>query len=912
MALETYTRKRNFKSTPEPSAKVPKKGKGDLQFVVQKHRASRLHYDFRLECNGVLLSWAVPKGPSFKVADKRLAMMVEDHPFDYKDFEGIIPSGYGAGEVIIWDKGTYVPVKTDGSPADSRKTAEETVNEGVKAGKLVLRMDGERLIGEWTLVKLKKPKAKNEWLLIKHKDEYASDQDITEEDTSVVSGLTLQDLADGVKGGAAGARKKVARSESKSAPTTSEKKLTSDAKASISPMLATLAKETFSRPGWIYEPKLDGVRAIAFVSKGRVKMFSRNALDLTAKYPPVRASLEKQSGDLVLDGEVVALDQNGRPSFQLLQNIASHPKGAQKIPIVYYVFDLLQYNGKLLTAEPLTKRKAKLASILKESDSIRLLKDLQCDGEEAFALCVKQGLEGIVAIKADSKYEIGRRSPNWLKVKSHSSEEFNICGFTPGTGGRAKTFGALVLGYYDQNKKLVYAGRVGTGFDGAMLNQLMKSMKPLMTEKSPFQEKLNLGARVTWLKPSLVAEVKFMEWTSDKLLRAPVFLRIRDDIEPKKTGASVSQTKATVKSTKNAKTAKSAPPAQGKVMLDQLENGKESGKIEVDGHIIQFSNLNKILWPGTKKFPPASKRDYANYLASACPEILRHLKDRPITLKRYPNGAEGQSFFQKHWEHELPDFVDSIEYFSETNKKDERFLLCNNRATLLWLAQIADLELHAVHSRIEREPDARHLTGKLTGSVKNIESSVLNYPDYLVIDLDPYVYSAKQSKEIEPELNKEGFTKTCQVALILKEMLDHLEIEAFVKTSGKTGLHIYIPIKRTVDYDTVRDIAHKIGEFMQKQSPDDITLDWAVKKRTGKIFFDYNMNARGKTLASAYSPRASLEASVSAPLNWDELGHVYPTDFTIFTMPARIKQVGDLWSDILTHKNDLSAKFNKK
>jgi bifunctional non-homologous end joining protein LigD len=909
--LETYSRKRNFKSTPEPSAKIPKKGQGDLIFVVQKHQASHLHYDFRLECKGVLLSWAVPKGPSYKVADKRLAMMVEDHPYDYKDFEGIIPSGYGAGQVIVWDKGTYVPVDKDGNRATSRKKAEEIVTEGVKAGKLVIVMAGERLVGEWTLVKLKKPKAKNEWLLIKHTDEYASDEDITEEDTSVVSGLTLQDLADGVKDGT-GKSKRVARSTSKSAPSKNGKKSSLDSGASIKPMLATIAKESFSRSGWIYEPKLDGVRAIAYISRGRVKMFSRNALDLTAKYPPVRASLEKQSGDLVLDGEVVALDKNGRPSFQLLQNIASHPKSAEKIPIVYYVFDLLQYNGKVLTEEPVTKRKAKLESVLKESASVRYLKDLQCDGEEAYALCVKQGLEGIVAKKADSKYEIGRRSPNWLKVKSHSSEEFNVCGFTSGTGGRAKTFGALVLGYYDKNGKLVYAGRVGTGFDASMLSTLMKAMRPLISEKSPFQEKINLGSAVTWLKPNLVAEVKFMEWTSDKLLRAPVFLRLREDIEPEKTGASVSQPTPTKKTAKSATKEKTAPAAKGKVMLDQIESGKESGKIEVDGHTIQYSNLNKVLWPGTKKFPKATKRDYVNYLASACPEILAHLKDRPLTLKRYPNGVEGQSFFQKHWEHELPEFVESVEYFSEHNNKDGQFILCNNRATLLWLAQIADLELHAVHSRIDKEPDAKHLTGKLTGSVQNVESSILNYPDYLVIDLDPYVYSATQSKELEPELTKQGFAKASEVALTLKEMLDHLEIEAFVKTSGRTGLHIYVPIKRKVDYDTVRDIAHKIGEFLQKGSPDDITLDWAVKKRTGKIFFDYNMNARGKTLASAYSPRASLEATVSAPLAWEELGHVYPTDFTIFTMPARIKKVGDLWADILSHKNDLSAKFNKK
>jgi bifunctional non-homologous end joining protein LigD len=735
--LETYSHKRNFKSTPEPSAKIPKGRRGELQFVVQKHQASHLHYDFRLECNGVLLSWAVPKGPSFNTSDKRLAMMVEDHPFDYKDFEGVIPSGYGAGEVIIWDKGTYAPV-VDQKVASSRKNAEALVAEGVKAGKLTFVMQGERLRGEWALVKLKKPKAKNEWLLIKHNDEFASTKDITAEDTSVISGRTLEDLAGGVKS-AARAKKRSSLVKDKNSPAKMSPKTTPQAKAeksgtdsleSFSPMLATLSKDAFSRTGWIYEPKLDGVRAIAAVSNGKVKLLSRNSLDLTAKYPFVRSSLEEQTGDLVLDGEVVALDQKGRPVFQLLQNIASHSKGADKIPIVYYVFDLLKYNGKVLTGEPLTKRKAKLASILKETASLRFLKDLDCDGETAFALCVKQGLEGIVSKKADSKYEIGRRSSNWLKVKTHSSEELNICGFTAGTGGRSKTFGALLLGYYDDDKNFVYAGRVGTGFDAELLNKLMKLMKPLISQKSPFQKKVSLDSRVTWLKPSLVAEVKFMEWTSDKLLRAPVFLRIREDIEPKKTGSSLSRTRL-------------APPPQAKQgrdvvkVAEQLESGKDSGKIEIEGHVIQFTHLNKILWPGTKKFPPASKRDYVNYMTQAKDEILRHLKDRPITLKRYPNGAQAQSFFQKHWEHELPEFVESVQYFAETNNKDDTFLLCNNQPTLLWLAQIADLELHIVHCRIDPAPDALHLTGKLTGSVKNIERSVLNYPDYLGWTLIP-------------------------------------------------------------------------------------------------------------------------------------------------------------------------------
>jgi bifunctional non-homologous end joining protein LigD len=901
--LEDYSRKRNFKSTPEPSGKVTKSGRGPLQFVVQKHRASHLHYDFRLECNGVLLSWAVPKGPSYNPSDKRLAMQVEDHPSDYKDFEGVIPSGYGAGEVIVWDRGTYYPMTEKKETGNDRKSNEKLVTEGIKAGKLTIFLEGERLRGEWALVKMKKPKSKNEWLLLKHNDEFASDEDIAAEDTSIITGVTLSDLASGGGGKArssGSAQKRVPAKNSTRAKTKN-----TDPPKSISPMLATLASGPFSRAGWIYEPKLDGVRAIAFVLNGKVRLFSRNGLDITDKYPPVKVGLERQSGDLILDGEIVALDKEGRPVFQLIQNIASRASAKDKAPIIYYAFDMLACAGKSMVDESLTKRKRKLESVLKENESVRLLKELQCDGETAFAVCVKQGLEGIVAKKTESKYEVGRRSPNWLKVKSHNSEEFNICGYTAGTGGRAKTFGSLVLGYYDKAGKLTYAGRVGTGFDTAMLSELMKLMKPLVSESSPFKEKINAGGRVTWLKPKLVAEVKFMEWTSDKLLRAPVFLRIREDIEPDKTGASISTRTTGSKQ-------KSNPNKADNDINAAIVGNRDSARCTVDGYEIEFSNLNKVLWPGTKKFPPATKRDYLNYMVHCADEILGQLKDRPITLKRYPNGVQGQSFFQKHWEHELPEFVETVGYFSETNNKNGTFLLCNNLPTLLWFVQIADLELHAVHTRIDRAPDARHLSGKLIDSVKNIESSVLNYPDYLVIDLDPYLYSKTQSKEIEPELNAQGFEKTCKVALKLKRLLDHLEIEAYVKTSGRTGLHVYVPIVRTIDYDTVREIAHKLGDFLLNESPDDITLDWAVKKRTGKIFFDYNMNVRGKTLASAYSPRSSLEATVSTPIDWSELGHIYPTDFTIFNMPERIKKVGDLWADILNHKNDLLLKINKK
>jgi bifunctional non-homologous end joining protein LigD len=341
-------------------------------------------------------------------------------------------------------------------------------------------------------------------------------------------------------------------------------------------------------------------------------------------------------------------------------------------------------------------------------------------------------------------------------------------------------------------------------------------------------------------------------------------------------------------------------------VLEMLEVEKEALSLEVDGHKISFSSLNKVLWPGLgRKYKPVTKRDYARYLCKVAPVLLAHLKNRPLTLIRYPNGVEGNRFFQKHWEHKVPEFVETITYFSEKENQDDEFLLCNNLPTLLWLAQIADLELHTVHTRIDPEPDAKDLPRTFTGSLENINKSLLNYPDYVVLDLDPYLYSGKEAANEEPELNKKGFKKVSELASMLKDILDSLGLKGFIKTSGKTGLHIYVPVVRNADNEELRAFAATLAKHCYEKNPKDVTIDWAVKKRTGKVFFDFNMNARGKTLASIYSPRNSILGTVSTPLNWDELGTVYPTDFTMDTVPDRLAEVGDLWEDILYEKNDL-------
>lgn len=929
--LNEYSKKRDFKKTPEPRPAARRSASGGLRFVIQKHAARRLHYDFRLEAGGVLLSWAVPKGPSLDPSDKRLAVRTEDHPFDYKDFEGIIPRGqYGAGEVIIWDEGTYIPEDGDGRP---KKELEKLVTDGIEKGKLSFKLEGKKLKGSWALVRLKTKKSDDDWLLLKHDDEYAATlRAVTELDHSVVSDRSIESLS--------------SDPDSQINEGTLADHLTGSRKArfpkSVSPMLAGLVDRPFTRQGWIYEPKLDGIRAVSFILNGQATLKSRGGLDLTDRYPSIAAQLSLND-KMVLDGEIVALDENSRPSFQLLQQRSGLSrrsdvdKAEQHIPVVYYVFDILYYGERDLMNAPLSQRKELLAKVLPPRKNVRLVVDLDCSGEEAFSICLKNGLEGIVAKSLDSRYEPGRRSKAWLKVKGTESAEFVICGYTKGTGVRSKTFGSLVLGYIE-NKKLHYAGNVGTGFDQKLMDRLLSMMKSLHSSKNPFAGEVKGKAEIKWLTPSLVAEIKYAEWTKDRILRSPVFMRLREDIEPAQTGpqemieagdvepsgmpkklsAAGHTGKTAGKRNQGAKLSKAdgkgkktpAPVRDESVdlaliddLVERLDNEKNSLTLKIDEHKISLTNLNKELWPGEKH--AITKRGYLSYLLKMASHLLPHLKDRLITLVRFPNGISGQRFYQKHWERNRPPFVETVNYYSEANAADQEYLMCNNLATLVWLAQIADLELHTAHSRVNPEPDALWLPDTFTGSVEKIESSLLNYPDFIVFDLDPYLYSGKEKKGEEPELHRKGFAKAGEIALALKDIFDTLNIKSYVKTSGKTGLHIYVPIVRNIDYDTVRNLAESFGRYIMKERPDDVTMEWSVKKRTGKVFFDHNMNARNKTLASIYSPRNHPFAPVSVPLRWDEVKTTYPLDFTVETVPDRLKEAGDLWEDILLHKNDL-------
>ncbi len=902
--LEAYDKKRDFARTAEPPPKHPPSGEGPLTFVVQKHAARQLHYDFRLELDGVLKSWSVPKGPSLDPKEKRLAVMVEDHPLDYASFEGVIAKGqYGAGEVIVWDNGTYSPDEAGALSFVDRGQAEERMRQGLADGKLSVLLRGRKLKSSWALVKMQR--GEHDWLLIKHKDERADpERDILAEDRSVISGLSIQDLKAGhrpepLERAAGGTRLSelpgVRRGETPNA---------------LAPMLATPAGAAFSDPDWVFEPKLDGVRTIAVLRDGAVRLLSRRGLDVARQYPSLAPEIARQPAEeLALDGEIVALDEEGRPSFELLQQRLNLTRDADirraeaEVPVLYFVFDLLYLDGYDLRAVPLEHRRAFLERVLSPTDRVQLLEQFSAEGEAAYQAAMQHGLEGVIAKRKDSTYQSGHRSPHWLKIKATLSDEFVVGGYTLGQGARADTFGALLIGQYNDGDRLIYCGSVGSGFDDRTLATLREQLDAMKSDTRPFVEDPPVKGPATWVRPERVAEVKFAQRTRDGLLRAPVFLRMRED----KPAKEVHRIEISANPKRQERPVGNSHPSEVQTVLEQLGERKERLQLRIEGHKIAVTNLDKELWPRRGRQRALTKRDLLVYLAQVSPLLLPHLRDRPLTLTRYPNGINAPHFYQKHLADPLPKFVETVQLFSSHNEGDQQYALCNNLPTLLWLGQLADLELHTWYSRVSPEPDGHHLTTKFAGSQKNIDGSLLNYPDFIVLDLDPYIYSGREAKGAEPELNRKAFTKTCEVALWLKEILDALSLSSFVKTSGRTGLHIYVPILRRLDYGAVRAAAETIGRFLLREHPREVSMDWAVEKRSGKVFFDHNQNARGKTLASVYSPRPLPEAAVSMPLLWDELKDIFPTDFAILTAPDRLAEVGDLWAGILDAKNDLEA-----
>ena len=892
--LQNYKGRRDFKRTSEPPADRGSAGEGPLTFVVQKHAARQLHYDFRLEVDGVLKSWAVSKGPSIDPKTKRLAVMVEDHPLDYSKFEGTIPRGdYGAGQVIVWDWGTYSPDENGELSFGDRTRAEERIRQGLTSGKLSISLRGEKLKGSWTLVKMQH--SDKNWLLIKHRDKHADPhRDILSEETSVISRLTIDDL----KSGHLPSRMELVTARPNDA--TGAVKAVFPSK--LSPMLASPTATPFSDEQWLFEPKLDGFRTLAFVNNGEVRLQSRRGFNVTEHYPALTESIKRQPvSQLILDGEIIALDLKGRLCFQCLQGYLKSINRIQAVQaeppsaIIYYVFDILYLDGYDLKEVSLKQRKELLHSVLDINQDVRLVEHFSVDGQAVYRAAIENGLEGVVAKRQDSLYEPGKRSTSWLKIKAVTSEEFVVGAFTQGKGNRVKTFGALLLGYYDDERNLRYAGNVGSGFDNDTLSKIKKQLGNISIKKSPFYTETEQTGGVTWVKPELVVEVRFAQWTRDNRLRAPVFLRVRDD----KLAASIHRVKFVEKVGKSLETASTDRPDASKHVLEQLANSKNSLIIEVEEQKVSLSNLNKALWPEVGGSRALTKRDLITYLMRVSPWLLPHLRDRPLTLSRYPNGIYGQHFFQKHYQL-VPGFVTTVSLSSHDTPRQE-YLLCNNLPTLLWLGQIVDIELHTWFSRVKPGPDF-----KADASVTGEADYYASYPDFIIFDIDPYIYSGKEAAGAEPELNRDAFSKTCQVALQLKQTLDSLSFPSFVKTSGQTGLHIFVPILRQLDFHGTRSAAETLSRFLLQLHPTEITVDWAVEKRKGKVFLDHNQNVRGKTLASIYSPRPNPEASVSVPLRWNELDKVYPTDFTILTAPDRLAKIGDLWVNILEAKIDMA------
>jgi bifunctional non-homologous end joining protein LigD len=893
--LDTYADKRSFTRTPEPGPQLPIARSGPLLFVVQKHAARRLHYDFRLEVDGVLKSWAVPKGPSLDPAEKRLAVETEDHPFAYASFEGVIPAKeYGAGNVIVWDCGVYSPDEGQRYSFGDREEAQARVRAELEAGKLSIFLRGEKLKGSFALVRTA---TDSQWLLIKHKDRFISlGSDILARSHSVLSDFKVEEAAS-----IDTSQRLDAERLAPSGPTEATPK-------KLSPMLAELGESVRSDPNWLYEPKLDGYRVLATVEGGNVRLVSRNGLDLTAPFPEVVAKLSTQAIDaIVLDGEIVALTADGKPSFNALQNraqlkTAKEIAAAQRAtPVAMVCFDLLHFAGTNLRAHTYVERRRYLAQCLLPSAHIQLIHASQ-DAEPLYAVAVEQGFEGIVAKRKDSIYQPGRRSQAWIKIKTTHSEEFVVGGYTRGKGAR-EAVGALLLGYW-KGKELHYVGHVGSGLTEPVIKKLLAQFSGLETKQSPFVDKPELHRPTTWLKPQLVVEVRFDDRTPDGFLRAPVFLRTRDEVaadsvrrEPQKRGA------------KPAKI--STPTNQIGEIVQQLNTKSKQLDLKIGATTVRLTNLDREYWSADKAagHPAVTKRDHIEYLARVSPYMLPHLRDRPLTMIRMPEGIHGERFFQKHWDHPLPEFVESTSVFSD--HKDERhdYLLANNLPTLLWLGQSGTLEFHVWHSRAIVAPDAATKLTDYSSSRESLEASVLNYPDYLVFDIDPYIYSGKEVQGAEPELNKKGFSVGKKVAFWIRALLSEMSLRALVKTSGKTGLHVFVPIERTVTFDGARQICEMVGRHVMKEHPKDITMEWAVVKRTGKIFIDYNMNVRGKTLNVAYSPRGVSGAPISMPLTWEELEAAEPMDFTMGNVLPRLEKMGDRWHDALLAKQSLAKAF---
>jgi bifunctional non-homologous end joining protein LigD len=829
--------------------------------------------------DGVLKSWAVPKGPSINPKIKRLAVVVEDHPFDYLHFEGTIPKGnYGAGTVIVWDTGSY--------------SSREPVLKQIEEGKVTVELYGNKLKGLFKLVKTRK---ENQWLLIKAQDRFASQDDLTVlSPESVLSSKTNADMESEPEA-ILGSRSKFSKkSNSASKKARSEEYPGHNLFPKIKPMLAYPFEKAFDNEQWVFEVKWDGVRALLFKKDREIKIQSRNGNNITPQYPEVvnAAKLSLQDCDsAIIDGEIVVLNEDGIPDFHTHQH-RMHIQSTQEImamsvehPSTYYVFDILYKDDHNVEGLGYLERRELLSSNLKTNDTIKISEFIEEKGTAILASSKKLKLEGIVAKHKSSIYREGIRSRDWLKIKNTKTQDCVIIGYTEGLGSRVKHFGSLVLAVYSANeKKLKFAGHAGTGFNDETLSEIYSKLKGLNIKSMPIDKIPYLNRETTWLEPVLVAEVKFDDWTADGILRAPVFLRLREDKKPQE---------CVIEADKPIK----AFSQVGNDPKNIPGNIKPNNNSQNKGNV-PLTNTNKVFWKATKQHRAFLKGDLIEYYDKISETILRHLEDRPLSLSRYPNGISGKFFYQKDWDQKKPDFVTTAKIHSEHRGESINYVICNNRETLLWVANLGCIEMHPWYSRIND-------FGSCNGSTKLYEEKCgLNFPDFILFDLDPYIYSGKEKKGAEPQYNIAGFKAAVDIAHELEDIFKDLKIKSYVKTSGKSGIHIYVPVANIYTYEQTKSFAETIAKIMANKLPQKVTLEWSTSKRKDKVFFDYNQNARGKTIASVYSLRPTVDANVSMPVDWKNIDEILPTDFTIMNVPDIIRKK-DAWQGIFSDKQDI-------
>ncbi|HEX5041298.1 MAG TPA: DNA ligase D [Candidatus Polarisedimenticolaceae bacterium] len=870
MALDTYRKKRRFDRTPEPEGDAkPRAGDDEhLAFVIQKHDATRLHYDFRLELDGVMKSWAVPKGPSLDPAVKRMAVHVEDHPIEYNTFEGVIPKGeYGGGPVLLWDRGRWIP--------------EEDPRAGYKKGTLKFRLEGEKLHGSWALVRTnfgnRGRDGKESWLLIKHRDDAAepgAKTDVVDAlPESVVSGRTIEEIGPSfhrkaaVKKAAPASKARARKTApvpdaAASAVSTAALKALPGARAAklpamLSPELATLVEDAPGGDDWIHEIKYDGYRALCRIQDGEARLITRQGNDWTDRFGSLgEAAARLPVKEAWLDGEVVALSPDGRTSFGALQEALGNAGKADALQ--YFLFDVPYLDGFDLTGVPLTERKRVLATLLHvafgQVGRIRYSDHVEGQGPAFFEQACRHRLEGVLSKRAASTYAVGKRTRDWLKVKCLETREFVIAGWTDPERSRTG-FGSLVLGEYEGKKKqLTHVGRVGTGFNEKQLRDLTKRLEDLAQDDNPFTPPLKGAAAkgAHWVKPALVAEVAFTERTRDGILRHPTFRGLREDKSPHEI---VGEAKGT---------ALDAPSKAASTLK------LKKGEAEVGG--VRITNADKVMYPENG----VTKRHLAEYVLQVQVPLMAYLKDRPLTIVRCPDGHHKFCFFQKHIDSALPPGIEGIS-LEDVEKERERgtYFYATTIQGVLQLVQLGALELHVWGSRAAR----------------------VEHPDLMIFDLDPDVGLP--------------WARVLEACFTMRERLADLGLRSWLKTTGGKGLHVCVPLAARQDWDEVKAFSKALVEDIVRREPDKYTSNILKARRKGRVFLDYLRNGRGATAISAWSMRARAGATVSMPLHWEELTETLKP--SVFTVENAAEQLGgsDPWADFYATRQPITAAMKR-